>query len=118
MTEITPKRLRALSECELVTQDGHTRWENTGDMREALELAADEIERLQAALAAAPVREEREGACWCNGSPTWRWVPWAPGITRWCHYGGDCLDGPFCCGCGAELCTDGIARRWRERGAA
>jgi hypothetical protein len=83
--------------------------------------AAAEIERLQSALDAAPVREERAGACFCEpASLRLKWFQHGRSFVCltpcWINEGTDdaYLPGNFCQDCGAEL-GDGIARRWKER---
>jgi hypothetical protein len=95
--------------------------------------AAAEIERLQSALDAAPVREEREGKCWCVEGDRCE-IRTADNASYWVrrmlslgHPGGDTYppedaewheweeESEFCCNCGAHLGADGIARRWKER---
>lgn len=83
--------------------------------------AAAEIERLTAALDAAPVREERKGECWCGKTR----VVFKQFGDCWEVDGYDVADygetwkldaDVYCWKCGAHLGADGIARRWRERG--
>lgn len=94
---------------------------------------AAEIERLTAALDAAPVREERAGECWCKEGDRCE-IRAADGESYWVrrmlclgHPGSDTYppeddewqeweeESEFCCNCGAHLGADGIARRWKER---
>ena len=77
-----------------------------------------EIERLTAALAAAPVREEKADACFCNSLI---WLPRGRSFVRCepCWINEDTDDtyspGSSCPDCGAHLGADGVARRWKER---
>jgi hypothetical protein len=85
--------------------------------------AAAEIERLTAALAAAPVREERVGECWCRRDMLgkryfmcgWKLVA---AYNNGCALTEPVMQGTtFCPHCGASLDADGTARRWKERDA-
>lgn len=84
--------------------------------------AAAEIERLTALVDAAPVREERAGECFCGKAR----VVFKQFGDCWEVDGYDVADygetwkldaDVHCWKCGAHLGPDGIARRWRERGA-
>jgi hypothetical protein len=85
--------------------------------------AAAEIERLQSALDAAPVREERVGECWCRRDMLgkryfmcgWKLVA---AYNNGCALTEPVMQGTtFCPHCGASLDADGTARRWKERDA-
>ena len=92
--------------------------ERTGDQEAAhiLRQAGEALDRLTAALAAAPVREERAERCWCRKSC----VVEIDGERFWMVQGEKVSDyvetwkldaDVHCWDCGAHLGEDGIARR-------
>jgi hypothetical protein len=120
---VNGKFFRIIDEAAGIIQILQARVANTADS-----------DRLQSALDAAPVREEREGKCWCVEGDRCE-IRTADNASYWVrrmlslgHPGGDTYppedaewheweeESEFCCNCGAHLGADGIARRWRERG--
>lgn len=116
---ITPERLRELAELYPCIPTGREYDRDANDaanMREGLSLAAAEIERLQALVDAAPVRDERAGECWCGWCCCYSGGMWdhMVGVQLRENLPRHCAK--FCGNCGAELMADGTARRWVERG--
>lgn len=111
---ITPEELRAkAARLRRYRLDG-------GAAADLFEDAAAEIERLQALVDAAPVREERAGECFCGKAR----VVFKQFGDCWEVDGYDVSDygdtwkldaDVHCWDCGAHLGADGVARRWKER---
>jgi hypothetical protein len=109
---VNGKFFRIIDEAAGIIQILQARVANTADS-----------DRLQSALDAAPVREERVGECWCRRDMLgkryfmcgWKLVA---AYNNGCALTEPVMQGTtFCPHCGASLDADGTARRWKERDA-